>query len=97
MKKEFNINRFLFKSIYGVTLPKAFKLRHAFLQMSASKISFESNLTPKSFSHELLHIFLVFNNYVNFLVCATNEMVYVWISFHLIIIKPLEKCQRCIL
>ena len=101
MKNAFNNNLFLFKSIYGVILAKAFNLRPAFLQMSlmwASKVSFESNLTHNSFSHRLLFTFyLVFNSYVNFVIFTSSKMTFVWISFHLIIIKLLEKCQRCIL
>ena len=60
MKNAFNNNLFWFKSIYGVIPAKAFNLRLAFLEISlmwASKVSFGSNLTPKSFSHGLLHIF----------------------------------------
>ena len=34
MKNAFNNNRFLFKSIYGVILAKAFTLRPDFLQIS---------------------------------------------------------------
>ena len=43
-----------------VILAEAFNLRPAILQVSlmqASKVSFKSNLAPKSFSHGLLHIF----------------------------------------
>ena len=90
MKNTFNNNRFLFKFIYGVILAEEFNLKPTFLQMSlmwALMVSFGSNVTPDRFLHRLLHVF------VTYVICATNKTTFVWISFHLIILKPFGFCK----
>ena len=93
MKKAFTANIFLLKSMNGVILDMAFNFCDAFVQMFYRCVIGMSIYCQKT-SLKLFQksCLLIFYHDACFYARGTKKMTLIWVSFHLVVIKPFEEC-----
>ena len=79
----------------GVILDMAFNFYDALLQMlsmcDSNVILLSKKHTQKFLTRTVSDLFVFYHD-ACFCARATNKMILIWVSFHLVVIKPFEEC-----